>query len=36
MTSFFDNPDLPTAHMGTLRFSDSPDVNLLAYTFSGW
>ncbi len=36
VTSFFDNPDLPTAHMGTLRFSDSPDVNLLAYTFSGW
>jgi hypothetical protein len=33
-TSFFDNPDLPTEHMGTLRFSDAPDVNLLAYTFS--
>jgi len=34
VTSFFDNPDLPTAHMGGLRFSDSPDVNLLAYTYS--
>jgi hypothetical protein len=34
VVSFFDNPDLPTAHMGTLRFSDAPDVNLLAYTFS--
>ena len=34
VTSFFDNPDLPTEHMGTLRFSDAPDVNLLAYTFS--
>ena len=34
VTSFFDNPDLPTTHMGTLRFSDAPDVNLIAYTFS--
>jgi hypothetical protein len=33
-TSFFDNPDLPTTHMGTLRFSDAPDVNVLAYTYS--
>jgi hypothetical protein len=32
--SFFDNSDLPTGHFGTLRFSDAPDVNLLAYTFS--
>ena len=34
VTTFFDNGDLPTGHMGTLRFSDSPDVDLLAYTFS--
>ncbi|MGO4704402.1 porin [Microvirga sp. 2MCAF38] len=34
VTSFFDNGDLPTGHMGTLRFSDAPDVDLLAYTFS--
>jgi hypothetical protein len=32
--SFFDNGDLPTGHFGTLRFSDAPTVNLLAYTFS--
>jgi hypothetical protein len=32
--SFFDNSDLPTEHFGTLRFSDAPTVNLLAYTFS--
>jgi len=32
--SFFDNGDLPTEHFGTLRFSDAPNVNLLAYTFS--
>jgi hypothetical protein len=32
--SFFDNTDLPTEHFGTLRFSDAPTVNLLAYTFS--
>jgi hypothetical protein len=32
--SFFDNSDLPTDHMGTLRFSDAPDVNTFAYTFS--
>ncbi|WP_112662995.1 porin [Microvirga flavescens] len=34
VTSFFDNGDLPTGHMGTLRFSDAPDVGLLAYTFT--
>jgi len=34
VTSFFSNADLPTDHMGTLRFDDAPDVNLLAYTFS--
>ncbi|NIX76588.1 porin [Microvirga terricola] len=34
VTTFFDNGDLPTEHMGTLRFSDSPDVDLLAYTFT--
>jgi Porin subfamily len=34
VTSFFSNADLPTGHMGTLRFDDAPDVNLLAYTFS--
>lgn len=34
VTSFFSNADLPTGHMGTLRFYDAPDVNLLAYTFS--
>jgi hypothetical protein len=33
-TSFFSNVDLPTGHMGTLRFYDAPDVNVLAYTFS--
>jgi hypothetical protein len=32
--SFFDNSDLPTGHFGTLRFSDAPTVNALAYTFS--
>jgi hypothetical protein len=32
--SFFDNTDLPAEHFGTLRFSDAPNVNLLAYTFS--
>ena len=32
--SFWDNSDLPTGHMGTLRFSDAPTVNLFAYTFS--
>jgi hypothetical protein len=32
--SFFDNGDLPTDHMGTLRFSDAPDVNTFAYTFT--
>ena len=30
----FDNSDLPTGHFGTLRFSDAPNVNLFAYTFS--
>jgi hypothetical protein len=34
VTSFFSNADLPTTHMGTLRFDDAPDVNLIAYTFS--
>ena len=34
VTSFFSNADLPTDHMGTLRFDDAPDINLLAYTFS--
>jgi hypothetical protein len=34
VVSFFDNSDLPTGHFGTLRFSDAPDVDLLAYTFS--
>jgi hypothetical protein len=34
VTSFFSNPDLPTSHMGTLRFDDAPDVNLFAYTAS--
>jgi len=34
VVSFWDNPDLPTQHFGTLRFSDAPDVALLAYTFS--
>jgi hypothetical protein len=32
--SFFANPDLPTTHMGTLRFDDAPDVIVLAYTYS--
>jgi hypothetical protein len=32
--STFDNGDLPTEHFGTLRFSDAPNVNLFAYTFS--
>jgi len=32
--SFWDNGDLPTGHFGTLRFSDAPTVNVLAYTFS--
>ena len=30
VTSFFSNPDLPTQHMGTLRFDDSPENNLFA------
>lgn len=34
VTSFFSNSDLPTQHMGTLRFDDAPDVNLFAYTYS--
>jgi hypothetical protein len=34
VTTMFDNGDLPTGHMGTLRFSDSPDVDLIAYTFT--
>jgi hypothetical protein len=32
--SFWDNGDLPTGHFGTLRFSDAPTVNVLAYTAS--
>jgi hypothetical protein len=32
--SFFSNPDLPTRHMGTLRFDDAPDVTTFAYTYS--
>src|SRR5689334_22440117 len=32
--SAFDNGDLPTEHFGTLRFSDAPNVNQFAYTFS--
>jgi hypothetical protein len=34
VVSFFSNADLPTGHMGTLRFDDAPDVTLLGYTFS--
>jgi hypothetical protein len=34
VVSFWDNPDLPTQHFGTLRFSDAPDIALFAYTFS--
>ncbi|NBJ13933.1 porin [Microvirga arsenatis] len=34
VTSFFSNADLPTGHMGTLRFDDAPDIPLLAYTYS--
>jgi len=34
VVSFFDNGDLPTGHFGTLRFSDAPNVDLLAYTFT--
>ncbi len=34
VNSFWDNSDLPTGHFGTVRFSDNPNVNLLAYTFS--
>ncbi|MBZ6077925.1 porin [Microvirga puerhi] len=34
VVSFFSNGDLPTGHMGTLRFDDAPDVDLLAYTFT--
>lgn len=34
VTTFFDNGDLPTEHFGTLRFSDAPDVDVLAYTFT--
>jgi hypothetical protein len=32
--SFFDNGDIDTQSFGTLRWSDQPNVNLLAYTFS--
>jgi hypothetical protein len=34
VTSFFSNPDLPNPNMGSLRFDDSPDIALAAYTFS--
>ncbi|NIX77766.1 porin [Microvirga terricola] len=34
VTSMFSSPDLPNTHMGTLRFDDAPDVDLLAYTYS--
>ncbi|MGO4571620.1 porin [Microvirga sp. 2TAF3] len=34
VTSLFSNPDLPVTHMGTLRFDDAPDVDLIAYTYS--
>ncbi|NIX77058.1 porin [Microvirga terricola] len=34
VTSFFSNSDLPNQQMGTLRFDDAPDVDLLAYTFT--
>ncbi|MXQ09960.1 porin [Microvirga makkahensis] len=32
--TFFDNGDIDTQVFGTLRWSDQPNVNLLAYTFS--
>ena len=32
--TFFDNPDLDTQSFGTIRWSDQPNVNLFAYTFS--
>ncbi|MCG7391391.1 porin [Microvirga sp. ACRRW] len=32
--TFFDNGDLDTQSFGTIRWSDQPNVNLLAYTFS--
>jgi hypothetical protein len=31
--TFFYNLNLPTNHLGTLRFDDAPDVDVLAYTF---
>lgn len=34
VTSMFASPDLPTVHMGTLRYDDAPDVDLFAYTYS--
>jgi hypothetical protein len=35
VTSFFSNPDLPSNNFfSTLRFDDSPDINLFAYTFN--
>lgn len=33
-TSFFSNVDLPTLFYGTLRFDDTAEVALLAYTYS--
>jgi hypothetical protein len=32
VASLFSNSDLPTAHFGTLRYDDVPDVTVLAYT----
>ncbi|WP_134498295.1 porin [Microvirga pakistanensis] len=32
--TFFDNPDLDSQVFGTVRWSDQPNVNMLAYTFS--
>ncbi|MEZ0171589.1 porin [Microvirga sp. TS319] len=32
--TFFDNGDIDTQSFGTIRWSDQPNVNLLAYTFS--
>jgi len=32
--TFFDNGDIDTEAFGTVRWSDQPNVNLLAYTFS--
>ncbi|NIX75895.1 porin [Microvirga terricola] len=34
LDSFFSNTDLPSENMGTLRFDDAPNVDVLAYTFT--